>query len=517
MTALMARTHSMLNLDQFAAQNEKFFEQHWIETPHFIRAAAPGVPIILGAKGGGKSALRRYLSELQHDSEVSCPALDLGDFRHALIHRQLAQLVGKIGIDDQLLLASYWRQLFLLHALRDVSIRAQPGSDQEVAALAAIRSVLADHNLAERPTLTLLSWLGTLRESLDSILMQRVVPQSTPFIFGLTCRELDRLERLPNDERFSNACLAAATLLTSSRKHVCLIVDGLDKIRPADSESHAFILGSIVQAVSQLALDSSLSCAFSIKVLVPRELFRALNDRDLDQYVTLRAQLSWDRHTLKEVLKRRVAAACRRAQAARSELSEFLPEKTLNGENTIDYLIRHTMYRPRQLLTYFHGIAEAKGWLISESSVWNEASAEEVVHRVEAESVSLAQHFVSEYRTQYPQLRGVLESLAGLTSVLELGTLREKFGSDCESHLNMLYDCGAIGLIEIVHAALNREGCYSYRKVGGIVTPINCEFIYKPGARPFWLPQLPNDTLMAVHPMLRQCFGVKASSDYVIG
>jgi len=508
----------MFDLDQFSAQDEEHFREHWMYTPYFMAAARRNIPIVLGAKGSGKSALLRYLTQLQSESDITYPGLDLTEFRHERVRSQVRALVGELSIDDGMLLANYWRHLFLLHCMHDVSVRVNPSDEREQNALETIRSVLARNAIEPKAHDTLLGYLIRAKRYLDECLLRREPAAEPPLRGGLTRLELSRLENLPDDDEFTAACLAAAGLLVGDRRHVCLVVDGLDRVKESDHEAHAFVLNTIINAVRHIARDQSLKHAFSVKVLVPRELFLAVSDRDMDQYGGMQAHLHWDPESLTSLLERRLAAACQRAGGkADTKLSDLLPEMLPNGQLTLEFLIRHTMYRPRQLLMYAKAIAESARWQVSPPAQWQKPVGETIIKHVVSVSIEASDLFIREYALKFPMLKEMLDSLAGLTNVTTLNSLEARLRGKQGLRLSALYECGALGIVQLMVPGSSQDPSACYQIINGQKRPIDCEFSYKATSRPSWIPDLPGETLVAIHPMLTRHCRVNVDPDFVIG
>lgn len=503
---------SMLKLDHFTAQREEYFADHWIVTPAFERAARLGKSIVFGAKGCGKSALARYLVDMQGDTHIICRHLDLTQLRHDRIVSQTKLISDKLLADKATLLANYWRHLFLLHFLREVSIAAESQDDSSATALQRVRAVLdRPEPQSEQDPIgyTILSYIAKCIRACEDALISRTNRDEPPVINGLTRSELAMLEQYPSDDRFVDACIVAAGLLAKTRRHICIIVDGLDHAGAKDRQAHPIVLGSIVHAVKRLSLDSALNGVLSIKILVPRELFFALPDRDLDQYVTLQTHLSWDPLSLRQLIERRILAAVRRTKIVPVGVDEVMARNLPDGSDTLGYMIRHCMYRPRQLLYYVQTVLEN-----ASSSI---ATGHDVIRGVKAASSDLCRYFIQEYRFKYPALQRTLEGLSGLSSVVTLATLLQRLPTHRQPTVDMLYDCGALGIIEETHGWLPPDPSGCTRTIDGTTRAINCEFIYKPGARSYVLPGLPPETLVTLHPMLHAHFGIVSAQNFVTG
>ena len=88
-----------LNLGEMRAQSDGHFADHWTPNPSFEEACRREVSVVFGAKGGGKSAFRRYITEIREDRGLVVTSVDLQEFRYDPVANQVTELAALIGDD----------------------------------------------------------------------------------------------------------------------------------------------------------------------------------------------------------------------------------------------------------------------------------------------------------------------------------------------------------------------------------------------------------------------------------
>ena len=120
-------------------------------------------------------------------------------------------------------------------------------------------------------------------------------------------------------------------------------------------------------------------------------------------------------------------------------------------EDTFEYILRHTMYRPRQLQMHLHCLAqEYPGGNIDPSMIPKSVSNS---------CKELARYFVEEYRIDHPNLEKFIQSFHLQNNVMPYKTFRDKVhrairkfhGSDydksTDGEIDRLYATGMFGFI----------------------------------------------------------------------
>lgn len=503
-----------LTLGDFVAQRDLEFRRHWIATPATQEASRREVSLILAAKGGGKTALRRQLCEVESSDSKRFIKLDLETYAYATIARQATDLSGRMGLGKVELLTRYWMHLLLLHALRAIVPLMKEADEPTDRARDRIMQVLGPH-AAECPDRNLSSMLQRALDKVKEWLGRDRDAHEDVNIRALTADELDQLEQLSASLPFVEACLSAAGYLYDHGIHVCTIIEGIDKVAaetPRDALS--LTLDAVVRAADRLTKEEPYLGVLSAKVLMPREFFGALTGRDIDHLVGAQRPLHWYPDDLKKVLQKRLDVAASNANLPELiALDSILPQ----GSSSWMRMVRHSLYRPRQLLNYLDAIRQGTPGMTATAAVF-----EVVIRNV---SSSLIQPLIEENAVRLPRLGAYLQAIRGTPSVCKLGALRQLLSGNLglpatsaglRTAISELYVAGIIGLIEPSEGMLQDPSECS-RTEGGTTFPIYCEFSFKPHARPSWISDLTSDRLVCIHPIVHSYAQVQPAAGYVIG
>jgi hypothetical protein len=503
-----------LNLGELRAQRDMQFPEHWTPNPSFDEACRREVSLVFGAKGGGKSAFRRYISEIRKAKDLAVTSVDLQDFRYDPVADQVTALAKETGSDAIETLTRYWRNLLLLRCLEESVARVADNTRHHDAATGKALAVLGEHR-ERRADAGLLAMLGKAHQALRSIFVRDPGTLTDIRVRGLTSEEYDRVERASEDTELNDACVHIAGLLMVKQMMVCTVVDGIDRVADSVSKSAlSIVLNSLVRAADRITLDASLADVFCVKILMPRELFTDVQGRDIDHLLAIQRDLDWYPEILLALITRRLSVASARIGGPQAvDFVQMLPSQ----DETWIHIVRHSMYRPRQLLLYLDAIRQmSAGQGITDAVV---------AKAIEVTSLKLSHAFIEEYRISMPSLALYLEAFAGQKAVTTLRSLearlravfkRHSFSGSIVRAVSDLYFAGALGHVhELAPGSSDPSGCY--KVVNGQRVPIACEFSYKPAARNTWLSGMPKDTVVALHPMLTRHASARMVEDHFIG
>ena len=498
-----------LNLGEFVTQRDADFDRHWVANASFDEAGRPGVSLVVGAKGIGKSALSRHLIEKEQTHSTAQVLIDLSHFGYARVADQIRAIADTTRDDAVELLSRYWRRLFLLYCLRESLPHMAAG-----AARASVTRVLNVHGTgnAER---TLQSILGEVISAIDGFFMKR--RESAPgaiVIDRLSPAELDELQSGAETATLGNACAHAAGALAEAHRLVSLVVDGIDRIAEGTSPS-AFdlVVSAMVHAADEMWMDPMFRDCLRIKVLMPRELFPQLHTRDLDHRLGSQRTLVWQPAELRALVDARVRLAAERAGFAIDGIAQAFHD----ADGVFLDILRHSMYRPRQLMLLFDEVRRR--------SPEPRPPPASIATSLQIATAALTEALIHESRLQMPRLEGYIRGLRDLEAVCTLGQLNQALGSALSAEadsqavrtaIDTLYAAGVVGRLEaLIPGESDLSGCT--RKKGNRREPIRCEFIFKPWARTFWLRSQPDDAQVVIHPMVWSFAGIRPAARYVVG
>jgi hypothetical protein len=209
---------------------------------------------------------------------------------------------------------------------------------------------------------------------------------------------------------------------------------------------------------------------------------------------------------LKEFILRRIELSSKRlGEAAWLELFPASVRNPVHNvdEDTFDYLLRHTLYRPRHLLTHVIELIEA----------WTSVGRIDptfIPGVVRLTNEKLATLFVSQVRNRFPNIEAFLKSFRGQACSMDPKLMVEKIQrfladdelSRAEQYFADLYNLGIFGVTERGQAG-GTSGIRRFR------------FCFV-GARHF-VPLHPNDAAeVAIAPMLKEYCSCAAALGGVI-
>lgn len=405
----------------------------------------PRSHIIYGAKGAGKTAMRRAISEIHKDCFFATGTVDLDTLSFEKVHKDLASLSATTGEEIMALARTTWRNVLIGYCLEfvkgnipnDASIKKQIHEVLETEQFTDRKAPDRVHN----QILRLFHALGTLGAAAS------IAPPKTP---------LTEQQRLALDGFAATAALAellgrCAQTVAASGKVVAVCIDGFDSIIEHDPRSRGAIFAGLVDAIYRLSRDREFSQSFCFKVFLPRELTYEARDVawDADKFLDANCLLHWDEDSLKDFLIKRLSQHSKSHKRTESTFDlvwhEFMPATVRNSihdieESSITYILRHTQYRPRQLLFQVQSLLDE--W--DKKSGDFRIAASFVPKIVSRSSRQLSEVTVSQLEYACPGLHNFLRSWGGSSSTISFGECFSKikriFGLDDNVRARQVFD-----------------------------------------------------------------------------
>lgn len=295
-------------------------------------------------------------------------------------------------------------------------------------------------------------------------------------ILGLTPRQQAIVSSFPSDEKLESLLRAATAVVQATGKKFLLCLDGLDSVVEHTIESRDYIFAGLIDAVYKCATHPVFIDSLALKVLIPKELAHGARRRlrDLDKHEQYFEAIHWTEVNLAEFLRRRMEQYVRVKNRPFGEVwREYFPDKLRNDAHNIDeetynYLLRHTLYRPRQLLMQVQKVINA--WDSRGASVPFKIDPTFIPRVVAETNYKLSEYVVNELTLDFPNLEAFLKSFRGLPCVMPwaelpirieryLGVLPEKI----EESFMELYNYGIFGLSGAAPAPDTRRLQNSFR------------------------------------------------------
>lgn len=316
--------------------------------------------------------------------------------------------------------------------------------------------------------------------------------------------------------------------------NVRIIVDSVDKWMEApvfgklaeeNYRTLALVVRSLTTALVKIYEDERFKNLVEIKAFLPIDLEPFIQDRAYDHQYIYHHHIQWTRKELSALVAKRIARAngmvapsgdC--VDTLEETWDQLFPFKVGNIETNVkhksfDYLLRHSQYRPRELLRCCRLMTENARKEKKSSLTEREYTA--LVH---SHCLQEADRIIAEYALAYPILYGVLDKFNGSSNIIESEELYSKLRKsalisepmkDSTSLVQFLYDMGFLGAIVDQHEtnALGKYLPYTIYKGK------NLYFAFKNFD--------PDRVIMhvktfVIHPIFYGKFAIKANTDMTI-
>ena len=306
-------------------------------------------------------------------------------------------------------------------------------------------------------------------------------------------------------------------------------MDGFDKLENTTKirDSVNLIFQSLAEAVQQLRIDKGLAPQLQIKCLFPNDRYLSIHSRESDKIDSLHKTIRWDREGLKGFLGKRMRLhpKLKHIHNFKDLWLEIMPEKILNPyygveEDSFDYILRHTLYRPRHLQMHMEKLASLCAGRPIESR--------RIPKAIHDTGIKIANSFINEYAIDHPNLKGFLAFFRHKTNVMPFKGFRDtveralsQFGvedTSAATKIDLLYTMGLFGVIEPLdekyERALINDRYLPPRKAG--VAPYRVDFYYS-NPRVNMSNELSDDQLITIHPVFVDLEDMVPHADMIIG
>lgn len=422
-------------LGDLDAAADQRFEQHFVESDELARLKSDRSDIVFGSKGVGKTALRRALTELHESLYFTTTTIDLDQLSFEQVHRALSELRRCSNEEMPALARNTWRNVLVLYGLEALSEALPPHDDLQ----RRIEQVLEEeglHGTHKDSTNRLLKHISKLLMKIGSIgtspapsTEKHSTEKHHPEIqteVDLTIRVRSVTNEFPTNPAVRPLLEEAAQRL-AKRGHVLVCLDGFDSIVDHSPESRRAIFAGLIDAIHKCARDPHLCQVFSFKAFLPQELIGQAHAIvwDADKFINNAHYLQWSREEFQRFMRQRLLPYAKtKSKDFLDVWSDFMPAKIANDahgieETAFDYILRHTLYRPRQLLAHMQRIFDQWDTRTRSSAFRVDPTfIPPVVARTNRE---LAQTVSYQLSISHPRLDSFMRSFSGLPNVMPAG------------------------------------------------------------------------------------------------
>jgi hypothetical protein len=528
---------SMVTLDTIewgptdANEPDPLFSDKFVEPQPIQEVLKPKYWLISGEKGSGKSAIRQFYLNNLKTSFTGIVDLKFDSLEFNAVVNNLSTIASVTNLDRLNLMTHYWQYCLVLEMMKDFVQRRKHSTDR------------GTRTLANFLTKKRLKKAGVLQNMLDAI------AHCWTYLDELTQSEVDRSSRrdefLPDnltpetvmkihdypwiDSEFSRKRIVFANLLKNCNEKYLIILDGFDKLENTTKirDSVNLIFQSLAEAVQQLRIDEHIAPYLQIKCLIPNDRYLSIRSRESDKIDSLHKTIRWDRDGLKGFMSKRMRLhpKLKHLQSFRDLWLELMPERIANPyygveEDSFDYILRHTLYRPRHLQMHMEKIASLCGSRPIE--------ARRIPKAIHDTGIKIANSFINEYAIDHPNLKGFLAFFRRKPNIMPFKYFRHtveralhQFNIEDVSvsdKIDLLYTMGLFGVIEPLDEKHERvlivDRYLPPRKAG--IQPYRVDF-YFTNPRINMSNELADDQLIAIHPVFVDLEDMSPHAEMIVG
>jgi len=467
------------DLGDLDAKTDQRFKNHFVESIDLSRINNNNSSIVYGSKGAGKTALRRALTELNRDSFLTTKTIDLDEISFAQVHQALARLRDTSRAEIANLARNTWRNVLAVYCLEAVADTVP----KESVLRREIREFLASEGYIEIESsnnriIGLIERLLTLSGGIG-------LERGTSHSLGLTKTQLSVINEFPYHPALRSLLDKCAGIIEESGKFVLICLDGFDSIIDHTPESRKAIFAGLIDAIYKCSKDRLFCNSFCFKAFLPRELTEEARMIvwDADKFIQNTHYLRWPENSFQDLLSRRLQSYSRTKSGHFNDIwRDLMPEKIKNPTHGVEeysfgYILRHTLYRPRQVLTHMQRIFDY--WDESPSSSFrvDPSFIPPIIARTNYE---MAQYVVNQMQITHPQLGHFMKSWGGSSNTIFVGDFQDRIGKifGCQTLqetgtvFDSLFNLGIFGLArssEIKNSA--RSTSFRFGFVGDTFAP----------------------------------------------
>lgn len=439
-------------LGDLDAANDQHFENHFVESVYLRRILTNNSDVIYGSKGVGKTALRRALTEINSDHFFATKTIDLDQISFRMVHAQLSKITETTQTEIPRFAQNIWRNILTIYCLESVA-EALP---HDSGLRKKINQLLHKEGFAQADSNSrLLNLIEKIMDRLASLGTESDL--DTPL--GLPRRHYDMISKFPSIAEVADLLIECSQGIKNSDKYVLICLDGLDSIQDHTREARKGIFfAGLIDAIHKSSKDNLLSHSFCFKAFLPQELASDARSIiwDADKFIQNTHYLRWSNEDFQNLLIKRLQIHSKVKGNNFSIIwNEFMPDKIRNDihrkdENTYNYILRHTLFRPRQILTHLQNILD-KWDEISNSFKVDPSFIPGVVANTNHELAGLV---VNQLELQHPGLSSFMQSWNGLPNTMKVNDFQQRikkyllnaYSEELHTVFDDMYNYGIFGI-----------------------------------------------------------------------
>lgn len=529
-----------------AAQYDNEFMDKFVEPTQISQLFDDELRIITGEKGSGKTALRqaiRYRHEAGQSKYSGIVDINLDSLESTTIVRNLTHVASVTQLPALTLITNYWKYCLIVEAMKEFFDREKGQQDW---ASGLVYNYLVKKGIIESSMLRMmLNLAASMWELVDRFTTPESKKEGSPgplIPSTLASQVVEEVSRYPIfDPEFINAKKEFARALKAHQQQILIVLDGFDRLQTEYKMRDAIrlIFDGLASAVLELAKDNDFDSdplpqyrgkrpprLIEIKALVPHDRYLGLNLRERDKISDITNSIRWDYYSLQEFLSKRMRLHPKLQKYTNFDnlWSEVMPETITNPyyrveEKSYDYILRHTMYRPRHLQLHLRNIARMYPAQNIDPSM--------IPKSINRSSRDMMANFIQEYKLDHPNLEGFMRRLKDKTNIMTFQDFHEYVDESLKHYqandvttdekIDLLYTMGFFGVVRYLDTERRRmPGQPDYippRKSG----QLHCvDFFYKDPILQV-SSTLKDTSYIAFHPALVDYADMQPHPDLIVG
>ena len=514
-----------------AADPDELFTEKFVEPKEIKRLLQDNIFIISGEKGSGKTAIRQALLQKYKNLYDQIADIDFDDLEYSSIIYNLDQLSQVTNLPRLNLMTNYWTYVLFIEAMKEYIVSNKSKNDVNYG---LIHDYLSKKGLIEashlRVFLNLISHCWTFIDRFTKS-KEKTETNNLPFLpSNLAPDVIEQIHKYPVfDKEFIKIREIFGKALSENNISILMILDGFDRFenKAGIKQDVNMIFESLIESVYDISISNTFCKYIKIKALIPHDRYISINLRDSDKFDGKQKSIKWSYNGLKRFLFQRMIIhnKLNNISEFKNVWGEVLPETIINPhynveENTFEYILRHTMYRPRQYQIHLDKLASTYFDEVIDPSM--------IPASIRESSKKNVDFYLKEYFIDHPNLKAFIKKFRDKENVMTYESFKniilealkkyEVNGKKVDDKVDDLYKMSFFGIIRPLkehHMAKKEDFPYIPPRKHGIES-YHVEFYFKSPTSTIST-DLNDDDLIAIHPMFLDFADMRPHPDYIIG
>lgn len=375
-----------LDIGSLEAEDDRFLIQSFVEKDEFkaLRSFASQKSIVLGRTGSGKSALLRKLEE----SEVNLVRIKPEEMSlRFLSNSDIIEYFRRLDIKLDLFYKVLWKHVFIVEILKLHYGKEKVARENKIQAF--FEGIEFKFNKKKKNAIEYLRkwhdkfWESTeyrvkelenrLRDEfrssagIDSQLFEKFVKAKISNEAKNIIEQSRKVEVLNKaqkvvseiqlDEISSILDFIKVDLLQKSDKHYYILIDDLDK-EWVDSKIVYDLIVALIHCIKEINSFPNIKIVISLRLNLYQLCLErsSLKGTQREKLANMLLHLSWSEQDLMELLQKRLDVLSKNLNETTVKLEDILPSSDKRGNKIagVDYIIKRTLFRPRDVISYFN-------------------------------------------------------------------------------------------------------------------------------------------------------------------